>query len=348
MHIVQQLRERGFQAHHRASWQGLYYSFRAGVYIFDCRSSDINYMTSAGAIRVNLWHGIPLKKVERDISDPDHPIAKAQKGTFLQRLYMYLRSPVNAEFYHYVLATSDLVAKRHQSAFGVQADQIINSGYPRNDAFYMNIQDPRFFLGEELKLLETFDTYQSQGERILIYMPTFRDWNNTSQRHIPIDWQLLDECLLEAKGHLYCKLHGSDKASLPVQSFKRIHFIETTIDMYLLLAKADVLISDYSSIFFDFLLLDKPVLFYPYDLEVYQSKSREFYDPYETVTPGPKAYTPVEFNEMIRNVLTNYDKTKAQWQSQRDKICDLSHTYSDGNSSKRLFEVLKLKLKLTK
>ena len=65
--VVRRIRALGFPAYHRLSPSGLWYALRAGVYIFDCRVMDVSSVASSGALKVNLWHGVPLKMIERDI-----------------------------------------------------------------------------------------------------------------------------------------------------------------------------------------------------------------------------------------------------------------------------------------
>lgn len=70
-------------------------ALRAGVYVFDYRTFDINYPLSGGALRVNLWHGFPLKRIERDIEDPQHPVNQARHGPLGARLFWRFFSPYN-------------------------------------------------------------------------------------------------------------------------------------------------------------------------------------------------------------------------------------------------------------
>ena len=89
-----------------------------------------------------------------------------------------------------------------------------------------------------------------------------------------------------------------------------IKVLDNESDMYPLFSKVDLLITDYSSIFFDFLLTDKPVLFYPYDKDDYLTKDRSMYDEYDTVTPGHKAYDFKVFYEKLELFFKHPDTLK--------------------------------------
>ena len=112
----------------------------------------------------------------------------------------------------------------------------------------------------------------------------------------------LDQALEANRGVLYCKLHPGDRAGLPdLSQLSCIRILPSNADPYPLLRHTHALISDYSSIFFDYLLLDRPLVFYPYDLEAYRTRSRGLYDDYHHVTPGPKAST--SSTSTVRKVL---------------------------------------------
>jgi CDP-glycerol glycerophosphotransferase len=109
--------------------------------------------------------------------------------------------------------------------------------------------------------------------------------------------------------------------------------------MYPLFTKVDLLITDYSSIFFDFLLTDKPVLFYPYDKDEYLTMDRSMYDDYDTVTPGHKAYNYSDFHKKLEMF---FQQPNALKESDLDyqKIKKMYNKYSDSNGAKRTYEFI--------
>lgn len=108
------------------------------------------------------------------------------------------------------------------------------------------------------------------------------------------------------------------------------------IDVQELLAISDILITDYSSCYFDFLLLNRPVTFYAYDLEDYRSNDRGFYYDYEAITAGPIVrdvnHLIIEIEKYLRDPTKDADKRK--------KKCEMFHKYRDGKSCERTFRTV--------
>ena len=340
--VVQRIRALGFRAYHRLSPSGLWYALRAGVYIFDCRVMDVSSVASSGAVKVNLWHGVPLKMIERDIPQSNNALAQANHGSALVRAANKVLRPQLSERYDYILGTSRATCERLAGAFGVETSQVINGGYPRTDVLLSNDDGGRFRMPEENRVIEQCRAYAREGVRVMLYMPTFRDWRNDADRVIPIDWAALDEILVEHGGAVFCKLHPNDQARLPdLAGLRRVHLIPSNVDPYPILRHTDALISDYSSIFFDYLLLDRPLVFYPYDLDDYRKYSRALYDDYDTVTPGPKAYDAAALQRVLTSLLTSYDDQSRQYTSARATVRNRFYEHVDDNASARLFDALR-------
>ena len=338
--VVRAVRALGLPAYHRSSPRGLWHALRAGVYLLDCRLSDIHAMASRGALKVNLWHGVPPKKIERDIDQADHTINLAVRGSFLQRAILKVRRPELTERYDAILATSDATADRFAGAFGIARDRIIVAGYPRTDDLLARAPSP-FLPSAEREIVEEFKAHERAGRRVLFYMPTFRDWGNTADRVIPIAWEQLGRALQAHGGVLYCKLHPNDRAGLPdLSGLTTIRILPSSVDPYPLLRHTHALISDYSSIFFDYLLLDRPMVFYPYDLEAYRTRSRGLYDEYDGVTPGPKAYDAASLERLLTRLLSSYDEHATEHAHERAAVRDRFFAHVDDRASERLFDAL--------
>jgi CDP-glycerol glycerophosphotransferase (TagB/SpsB family) len=339
--VIREVRALGLPAYHRSSPRGLWHALRAGVFLLDCRLSDVHAMASRGALKVNLWHGVPLKKIERDIDQADHTINLAVRGTWFQRLYYKVRRPELTERYDTILATSDATAHRFAGAFGIAREHIIVAGYPRTDGLLSSTSSP-FLPAAERTIVDEFKGHEQAGRRVLFYMPTFRDWGNTADRVIPIDWEKLDSALRAHGGVLYCKLHPGDRASLPdLSHLSAVRLLPSNVDPYPLLRHTHALISDYSSIFFDYLLLDRPVVFYPYDLDAYRTRSRGLYDDYDSVTPGPKAYDAEGLERMLTALLSSYDEHARCYAAERAAVRNRFYEHVDDRASARLFDILR-------
>jgi CDP-glycerol glycerophosphotransferase (TagB/SpsB family) len=340
--VVRRIRALGFPAYHRLSPSGLWYALRAGVYIFDCRVMDVSSVASSGAVKVNLWHGVPLKMIERDIPQANNALAQANHGSPLVKAANKVLRPQLSEKYDYILGTSRATCERFASAFGVQAQQVINGGYPRTDVLLSRDDEARFRMPEEERVIAQCRAYAREGVRVMLYMPTFRDWRNDADRVIPIDWSALDEALQAHGGALFCKLHPNDQARLPdLAGASRIHLIPSSVDPYPILKHTDALISDYSSIFFDYLLLDRPLVFYPYDLDDYRRYSRALYDDYDTVTPGPKATDAAGLQRTLTSLLASYDEQAERYAAERAAVRSRFYEHVDDRASARLFDALR-------
>jgi CDP-glycerol glycerophosphotransferase len=107
-------------------------------------------------------------------------------------------------------------------------------------------------------------------------------------------------------------------------------------DVMPLLKRADLLVTDYSSLYTDFLHKGAPILFYPFDREEYGEAFREMQFPYDSMTPGPKAMTPLQLREGILSLLEGSDP----WKERREELFSLAFTHRDGGSSRRVAELL--------
>ncbi len=316
--LVDFLNSNGYEAYYYKSLKGIWYSLRGSVYIFDNYSKDINFWTSGGAKKVNLWHGIPLKKIQADniFDNIRHPKNSKEKFKYA------LRRMSDEKPSHYVLTTSDYMVPIFSSAF--RTDNVLTSGYPRNDRLISkeieNLLTPierenkekieDFLTGnkEEIKnevekdlRIKIAEEKISTKRKMVYYMPTFRDSEN-------LFFDVLDlerfQKFLAANDILFCaKLHPKSKLKARFNEIKgdNILVIDADTDPYVFLEMADVLVTDYSSIYFDYLLTDKPIIFFNYDLEEYLRDSREMYFDYEEFTPGEKAANQQEFEKAILN-----------------------------------------------
>ena len=137
------------------------------------------------------------------------------------------------------------------------------------------------------------------------------------------------------------KLHHADKSQVPsvlLHNSKNILLYDDKIDLYTLLSRTDILLTDYSSVYFDFLLLNLPIIFMPFDLGDYVKK-RSFYYNYNDVTPGHKTKNWEEVLSALDDVIGGVD----DFATERDIVKRRFNEYMDGNSSKRVFaEILAL------
>ncbi len=332
--LVAELRRLGFPAYLAWSPKGVALCLTAGVQVFDYYKSDIGRATMAGALAVNLWHGTPLKRIGKDVLDTGHQFQVARQSGSVQRVWMRLRHPAAFEQYDGLIATSATAASRFSSGFGLLREQVALTGYPRNDVL-INPTATSLLDSEQVLLREMTDR-AAGGERIVWYAPTFRDGPRKQSPASRLDLRALNDVLTKNNARMYGKLHFNDVPPAGLDGNSRIEWVSPRTDVYPLLHLTDALVTDYSSVFFDYLLLDKPLVFYPYDLADYAGRARGLYDEYDEVTPGPKAWTADELVSLLEALLTDYDGQSAAWAPRRTVVRSTFHAHQDAGSSERV------------
>ncbi|MBQ2871928.1 CDP-glycerol glycerophosphotransferase family protein, partial [bacterium] len=205
-------------------------------------------------------------------------------------------------------------------------------GSPRLDVLLHDIPNAEMFMEEDFNNIKNFKT---QGKKIFIYMPTFRDTGKDISGWLKSD--KLKEFLHNNNAVLVCKLHPFDKNSLDFELSEDFYKMDSDSDVYPILKYTDALITDYSSVYFDYLLLDKPILYYSPDLKEYQEKCRGFYEPYDKLTAGAITQTEQELFDAMQNVIDGVDNYKEQRKALRDRM----FKYQDGRNCERVIEWIK-------
>ena len=328
--LVESLRNDGLKAYYKYSIMGIWLSISSKVYIYDSRTSCINHWTSGGAFKVSLWHGSPLKNIDRDITVKNNAFYLGNHTWGLKRYFVRMIMPEWFVVANLMIATSEKVKGYFNSAFGCEKIEV--TGYPRNDI----ITNPTLYakhLVFEQNIIESLTT-----KKTILYAPTFRD-TNRFDRKTPIDWERLNNLLEKNNATFLIKLHRHDYSIATKKKFSNIRVLDNQIDMYPLFSKVDLLITDYSSIFFDFILTDKPVLFYPYDIDDYLTNDRSMYDDYYSVTPGHKAYNFKGFYEKLEIFFKNPKDLKESVLDYK-VIKQMYNKYNDSNSSQRTYQFI--------
>lgn len=231
---------------------------------------------------INLWHGVPLKKIallENQVS-------------LLQKLYFKWIFSAN---YTSILTTSEDLVPVMAESFGVDQSKIKVWGQPRNDLLFEERSREQV-----LKVLYGIDF---PVKHLVLYAPTYREFGKT--RLFPFDDfdPKTLECFLEEHGIMLLiryHLEEQDGGCLESKWIRTVNE-DKVLDIMEILAAFDGVITDYSSIFIDYLLLEKPLLFLPYDVEEY-TKKRGMNFPYNEVTPGPKPETMAEFMDEMKRL----------------------------------------------
>ena len=292
--VVSILREKGFEAFLKWSFLGLYYSLKAKYYFFSSHVNEINYFTSGNATLINLNHHAPIKKMGVDITKG----VRYGRYKFRRRMLM----PYLFKKPDYILSTSKLMSEILAKAHQMKRENLLDYGFPRTDLFFK----PKSKLTEFIEIYEEYESKEILNlmhsfKKVLIYMPTWRDSGRDFLKESGIDFAQFSRFLKERNILLLIKLHGNTKLPFSLSSFQNIQTIPKQLDVYPLLPFTDCLITDYSSSYIDYLLLDKEIIFFPFDIEKYTTIDRELYFTYDEITPGIKVRTYDELKNAIDN-----------------------------------------------
>lgn len=331
---VKQIQEQGLPAFYEKSFKGRALCLRAKLYFYNCSLKDISFHLSKGATRINLWHGIPLKKIQYDNSLRENTL-KALEAMKQNKTFNCLFNPEVLPENDYVLSPSNYVTEYgFQSAFRLPIQQFVTTGYPRTDIFsYSREQLTSLISQHNPDLLDLVSTAQ-KSDQTLLYAPTWRDTDTDFIKLTGINFGALNKKLKELNYLLLIKLHPYTRVDTSqLTALSNIKLVDNRSDIYPVMPFIDKLITDYSSIYFDYLLLDRPVIFFPFDLDDYLKNCRDFYLNYKDVTPGPIAHNASELELCI------FDRDDA-FTEQRHLTRKQFWQHEAGGSSERLINAV--------
>lgn len=305
---VRSVREKGFEAYNILSPKGLLFALTSKYWFFNSYTSDILYSASGGAVAVNLWHGLMLKRIEFSITSG--PLAdRFVKKTLKERFY----HPETYRRPDYVLSADSFQTDIFAKDFRVGRSQCLEFGYPRNMLFFKQKDEILDFIrkyepADTLALVERMQQYA----HTYIYMPTWRD----SQREVFVQSMNLDRLnevlkskneFLILKPHVNVIVDGIDGSR-----YSNILLLDGKVDVYSIIPFVDVLITDYSSILYDYVLMpDKGVVLYLYDYDEYVSE-RDFEVPFDENVVGKRA---MNFDQLVESISAG-----DYWLDEKDRL----------------------------
>lgn len=335
--VVSLIRANGHSAFLRHSIKGSYYMLRASIAIVSSSLADLNRSLVYRAFKVNLWHGAPMKKLNYGNSTGK---TESFVKSFCKKLFASV-VPYSREIgvYQAVLATSDYFKPLMAWGFGVQRDNVPILGYPRNDILFAETQRSEFI--ESLKSIDYAN--------ILAYLPTYKETDELGEvfgrfGNYGFDREEMGKFLEETKSILLVKLHFADQTRIKNEGFSlgpRIVYVDEKRvgDINDILRYVDVLITDYSGVYFDYLLLNRPIVFAAFDLEEYLER-RGLSDDYEFYVSGPVARNWPEVIRCAREAMLNPNK----YEGLRVEKNKVFNKYHDGDSASRVYEYLRQQL----
>lgn len=292
--------------------EGMKLILRAGVWFTSAGLPVYEWKGNPERMVINLWHGIPLKKI----------VLMEEKQSFLRRFYF---KKIFSCKYTYILTTSTHLIPIMSKSFAVPEECIKVWGQPRNDVLW---EKP--VRSEVLKTMGI-----EEGVSLILYAPTYREYGDTALFPFwDYEKKEIESFLEKSNCHICIRMHLKEQGSIEKYSGSHIHFMNEDVidDIALWLNCFEVLITDYSSIYLDYLLLNKPIIFLPYDQREYLEK-RGLNFPYENVTPGPKPDSQKEFLKCLERALNGEDGYKAE----REK-CNSYFNQINGPCSNKICE----------
>ena len=238
----------------------------------------------------------------------------------------------------YMIATSSWTAERQRMVLPIPPSRVKIAGYPRND----------FFFQPDEVMINSIKSKYDLGKYTVLYAPSWRKcWPVHYFPFKDLDMEALSSYLKERMITIVIRPHPTDlkrqennefcKLLQGANDVVKIITRDEIPDVQPLLYLADCLITDYSSIQHDYFLLNRPVIYLPYDLDEYSNKVGGFNMDYDEFSPGPKPKTQAEFIDYLEMLLNKNDP----YVERRLKIRDIIHEYNDGQSCRRVYELIK-------
>lgn len=269
---------------------------------------------------IQTWHGTPLKKLANDqtvISIPD--------VTLEEYLYEFNKETSRWDF---LISPSETATERFKSAFNLKEEQMLTLGYPRNDDL-VQLNDEKYIM----QLKEKYDI--PANKKVILYAPTWRDNDRTDVGKYNFKLKLdLDAFSKELSNEyvLLIRAHYLVSEHLNLEDYKNVYDLSDANDINELFLMSDVLITDYSSVYFDYANLRRPILFFAYDKDEYANDIRGFYLPYESDLPGPV----FETSEALINFIKRKRYESIPQNNVYENFTGKYNTLDDGYATKRV------------
>ena len=328
----------GIPAVLKMSRQGFWLTLRARVAVVTHGFGDVNRFGQRGAVVVQLWHGIPLKLIQLDSAATTRisvPVVSAQVRGLLRRFYRHGYRTIAL-----MPAASEVAAARLRTAFALPTDRVVVTGDPRDDVLSRGGPAERSRTARAM-LAAALDADPGDS-RLLLYAPTWRDGEADPAVPTADEWSRIDAWLRDSGAMLIVRPHpnGVGDYAAGIAGSQRIHLLSSTrqSDLTPILDTVDLLITDYSSVAFDYSLTGGPILFIAPDEENYTA-SRGLYEPYREFSGGRE----VRSWTGILDQLERFD-TDPEWAAEvraHSAALESRHfAFRDGRNTERVYSEL--------
>lgn len=304
----------------RFSFQYAYYLAVSKYLVFNVRP-PLWYRKREEQVFLETWHGTPLKRLVFDQEEVTSASPKYKQQFYRQR-----------KDWDFLVSANPFSTKTFRSCF-LYEGEMLEYGYPRNDILYWPNKDE---IAQQLK--EKLGI--PKDKKTILYAPTWRDdqhyGSGQYKFELALDLKLMKERLQDdyvvlLRTHHYISDHidvsGLGDFVINLSSYDDIS------EIYLI---SDICITDYSSVFFDYANLKRPILFYTYDFDKYKNQLRGFYIDMNTEVPGPLLYT----SEQVVRAIEDIDEITEEYKERYDQFYDRFCCYDDGHASEHVAEAM--------
>lgn len=329
--------ELGIPAIPKHGLRGWWATARAGVVVVTHGFGDVNRYATSGAFLVQLWHGIPLKRIGLD--SPVTVQSPILAGFVpLQRLLGWLYRGQTARI-RVLPAASDRSRGRLESAFGLGVQQVLVTGEPRVDV--LSAGDPALRRADAVARRDAALGALPEGARVVLYAPTWRDGAPDPAVPTRPEWARIIGVLERTDSVLLVRSHplGEGDYGPPVPT-ERVRAIGSAVvaDITPVLPAVDVLVTDYSSLAYDVGLLSMPVVYLAPDPVEYAA-SRGFYGTYAEVAGDDPAPDWMTAAAQLEAVLTD-DAEFARRAGRSGALSGRMHAHRDGRNTDRVLAAI--------
>ncbi len=300
----------------RRGFRYYYYLAVSKYFVFNMRQ-PVWFVKRDGMVFLETWHGTPLKKLVFDM-DEVHSASPLYK----KEVYNQSRA------WDYLIAANGFSSKVFRSCF-MYDNEMLEYGYPRNDLMHAPDRDQ---IGLDIRKKLGIP----EGKKTILYAPTWRDDEFYDKGKYKFTLKLDLDMMRDQLGDEYVVLlrtHYFIADALDLTPYKGFAFnVCKYNDITELYLASDIIITDYSSVFFDYANLKRPMLFYTYDLEKYRDVLRGFYIDIEEELPGPLLFTTQEVIDSIKDI----DGVTAKYADRYDVFYEKFCGWEDGNAAKNV------------
>ncbi|WP_071460846.1 CDP-glycerol glycerophosphotransferase family protein [Bacillus massilinigeriensis] len=275
-------------------------------------------------IYLQTWHGTPLKRLAADMEEVYMPgtTTESYKKNFLEE----------SSRWDYLISPNHYSSHIFRRAFHFDK-KMLETGYPRNDILLKDHSDS--YINKIKK-----DIGIPSGKKVILYAPTWRDNEFYSVGKYKFDLNLDLEAFQQKLGSDYIlllRMHYLIAGNLDLSSLEGFAYdVSSYEDIRELYLVTDLLVTDYSSVFFDFANRKKPMFFYAYDIDTYRDKLRGFYFNFEKEAPGPIVKTTDELIAEIKKSESEGYPLSPEFTAFHQKFCHLE----DGEAAMRVVHKL--------